>query len=1727
MKLFNKTIDTQLFKQYSIGSDLSKQKVVAKIFNPFGRGTWYIVNSDPSDPDYLWAIVDLGYGAEVGSVRRSDLENYRGRFGLGFERDLSFDPINAEELYNGLRQGEFYAEGGKIKLGDVVEVKEPNYGRDSKYYVVDDKAGYDESGFLISETRKREQGVFDEDDLYKLYAKGGLIKEHDFSFLRNHPEVNYKIEYKTPEKFVLSIQQKDNKKSYSEIVKSDDPNGTYVINSVIGTIESPSELGNARWYGEDYYSFKGILSFLNDRFLITKPIKKIQKTPTTIDEFVYTLKNYESLIKFAEFKGKTNFSIYFTSKNTNYVNTKLPSFKYHNVYSNLEPIYWTGIMLDLLGSENLGLNQLTEFGTTIGVKSRGNYGTENGFTALGDKYLVDLYLAKEFLDNKYWKEIVNRGGNGYYNYSKIDKNAITELEKNSRKNIKKLIGIIDKKLSENKEFQDYLEKYNVENVSSWNEEMCNDYLRENFGFRGVDGKGITKEANNRTLENLRKEVKSQMDYIKKNKLEYGGFMDDVYAKGGNVIDAFQIRTIKGEGIRPNEILTTEQEVKFKKGGKISESSSYIPTYEILKVHTKDGKVFENIYAETAVISGIYVSDKPLREKNPVGKNQMELFKKGGIPKSAIYIPRYNVDFIETENNGEIEGNYIYGGVWVDMKKQFRLVEEAKEQGRFNRKNEILKFEAIYKDKKISIDAKSLSEAKTKAIAQLKVPKTKVGLLSVYSVKDPMALMYDNGGSLDDFSLEKLQKKEIELAINGYQKYTEEKWKGYDYFSEKYAVNELAELELDLRRLNDGKISPIKIIGRGYKNPKKVAQEWLQSQIKKQKSIIETNGLSNKTNRSNFRHELVNAKRENIISEVKFNELLDESNEIIESLGETYSYGGFFDNGGALSDADRNTLIYVNQILRRAVINGDLNVDEANSGLAFEIAKEEVEEFIDDDMEEMGSSDFGYMYRNFIESYNEVKGSSFAGGGNIKGVKLDFTLETDGDYDDIYEEEVEKIKLLREVVDFDKVVGNIDTEFLIHNTVLKFYKNDVEIMTIYGDYNTDTDRLDSELDVLGHKYKINYHPTNSMGGFDSSLLKKELEKIDYKKSMGKKDWLSYVKDNISYFDLEDESEDFVTLTTRENGNVGDEEYGIEDVEEAKSIVKKIKEKYPKTKFKIYTVDEFVYLELEIPNEAENEFARGGSVGDKQVWEMSRKEYETIREKEKQLLSHAQRMKYQYTNIEKAKEKGATKLELKKWQEFSDFIKKYDTTFVYDSMIKYYLNEGKPLSKEVFKSIPDLKNRLLKSIEVGEVTDRIKSGKITKANAIKLIQNGGVEVPDSIKNYQEKTKSKSFRERRNEYLEKLGQKEADVWDKIGAESGSEIRGNEKMLKAYAEIVEEMLQKEGVGKGSFDQEDYDYFTDENSHLFNEFLVWNSYYEPEMTKTEKAWREKNYADPKSRNYVSNPKIISLSNDSKSKSSNYVPKAKIQKIILEKDGKEIVLESKDVLNGVNLYEGGGKLKNDHVYFAKRFVKEVITEDGDKLKPSNGYWVKKSALKSKIEPKSKSITTFKKQYKFEVGDIVWDKGNKSYGVVLNNFDNPIDGDRGEIRLDSDGRQTIFKTDKNYKEIGYNLVPYGSKEDTGDKKLNSLKNSAKRIIDMTNDKENKDFYIKTYSKLLKTREKQVGKKNSGSQKVKNDNKRVNGGSTKRGSSMQLAKQIRKEGESWQDALKRANEQLRNK
>jgi hypothetical protein len=93
---------------------------------------------------------------------------------------------------------------------------------------------------------------------------------------------------------------------------------------------------------------------------------------------------------------------------------------------------------------------------------------------------------------------------------------------------------------------------------------------------------------------------------------------------------------------------------------------------------------------------------------------------------------------------------------------------------------------------------------------------------------------------------------------------------------------------------------------------------------------------------------------------------------------------------------------------------------------------------------------------------------------------------------------------------------------------------------------------------------------------------------------------------------------------------------------------------------------------------------------------------------------------------------------------------------------------------------------------------------------------------------------------------------------------------------------------------------------------------------------------------------------------------------------------------------------------------------------------------------------------------------------------------------------------------------------------TFKEKATAIAKNFEGKKVKPKYQKEYGKVYdKAEAKEVGNKIAGSQKAKYDSKMSGGGKTKRGGAMILAKQIRKEGESWASALKRANEQMKKK
>ena len=96
MKLLTKAIEKKLAK-YPIYSQDGKGKdadIIIKFFNPYGRGTWYVLEGEKLDNgDWLfYGIADI-FEKEYGSFLLSDIENLTIKvFGvdMGLERDMGF-----------------------------------------------------------------------------------------------------------------------------------------------------------------------------------------------------------------------------------------------------------------------------------------------------------------------------------------------------------------------------------------------------------------------------------------------------------------------------------------------------------------------------------------------------------------------------------------------------------------------------------------------------------------------------------------------------------------------------------------------------------------------------------------------------------------------------------------------------------------------------------------------------------------------------------------------------------------------------------------------------------------------------------------------------------------------------------------------------------------------------------------------------------------------------------------------------------------------------------------------------------------------------------------------------------------------------------------------------------------------------------------------------------------------------------------------------------------------------------------------------------------------------------------------------------------------------------------------------------------------------------------------------------------------------------------------------
>ena len=124
-------------------------------------------------------------------------------------------------------------------------------------------------------------------------------------------------------------------------------------------------------------------------------------------------------------------------------------------------------------------------------------------------------------------------------------------------------------------------------------------------------------------------------------------------------------------------------------------------------------------------------------------------------------------------------------------------------------------------------------------------------------------------------------------------------------------------------------------------------------------------------------------------------------------------------------------------------------------------------------------------------------------GEIPGLSYEFdvedvSFETEGDYGFEYSDFKKKLNVIRKYIDFDSVSGSSNS----YETDLDFFKNDVSIANLKGQYDLDNQIYTSYLEIgeVDRKpIKINFHPFDSMGGLDIAKFEKEIKEAVEKNS----------------------------------------------------------------------------------------------------------------------------------------------------------------------------------------------------------------------------------------------------------------------------------------------------------------------------------------------------------------------------------------------------------------------------------------------------------------------------------------------------------------------------------------------------------------------------------------------------------------------------------------------------
>lgn len=103
MKLITKEIER---RAKEIGTqDAEDPIVIAHFFNPSGQGDWFMIEWDPEDRVmFCYASLFNDENNELGYTSIDELLQFRGEFGLGIERELSWKecPLSEAKKIKGI-----------------------------------------------------------------------------------------------------------------------------------------------------------------------------------------------------------------------------------------------------------------------------------------------------------------------------------------------------------------------------------------------------------------------------------------------------------------------------------------------------------------------------------------------------------------------------------------------------------------------------------------------------------------------------------------------------------------------------------------------------------------------------------------------------------------------------------------------------------------------------------------------------------------------------------------------------------------------------------------------------------------------------------------------------------------------------------------------------------------------------------------------------------------------------------------------------------------------------------------------------------------------------------------------------------------------------------------------------------------------------------------------------------------------------------------------------------------------------------------------------------------------------------------------------------------------------------------------------------------------------------------------------------------------------------------